>query len=422
MVYQTAPHDQNDSHSDRLRSSTIAPWISSSVESEQVLLISERHRVARVTNGQHYESEQEDVMLQVGNLSLDDVEHINTQGADDAFLEQLQSNQSFDGNQDGSIFSEPQNAAVFSIDDDAESINSARFPDVISIHDYNRVLELSDPFEFNIPTANMESDSAHTRVESFISDFEISLDRIENIQREINEIRELYNNLLYENDEEDLERAEELLENSQRHYSDENDFRPNSDMNDNLEDDDDILSPIVNQHTRDQAVGQSFSDFVRELSDLNDENENFESQSDEGYRNFEHDYGLEDSDSPTSSWQLQQPVRRIISARERITNRRRNLLPNFYLDSNGIPRIELERQFAIMPRSTLSNDPSSKTAPFCTIDTNGDLECIVACYSSNSRGELKVAIKNDSETESQKLIFKEVNTSWRNDHGECIGR
>jgi hypothetical protein len=37
-------------------------------------------------------------------------------------------------------------------------------------------------------------------------------------------------------------------------------------------------------------------------------------------------------------------------------------------------------------------------------------------------GELKVSVQDKHEKEVETLLFKEIKNSWRNDHGECIGR
>jgi hypothetical protein len=73
-------------------------------------------------------------------------------------------------------------------------------------------------------------------------------------------------------------------------------------------------------------------------------------------------------------------------------------------------------------RNLLSNDYSSKAAPFCRMDSNGDLESIVASYRPNPQGELKVEVYDKVQKTADTILFKEIRNNWRNDHGECIGR
>lgn len=409
MVYQTEPHDLENESMMRLRNSAIGPWIDFSTGAAQ-----ESETEPLSTSSQFditlRDLEQEQVMSQVGNLLLpdqdDDNAHTNLNSTisgnyGDAIIEQ--SPQIGDisdiSNESLELTLEPQNVSVIYLDGHESAASSQDFNDVITIRDYNRVLELSHPFEFSIPTVQQESNISH--IENFIQEFETSLSRIEDIQREINEIRELYNNLLTE-DEFQVQEISDI---------------PNEHGEDVFDQDteESILSRLEGGRSRTDDI-DSLSQFFNQLSREEEEAFEFPEEEDEEDENIEEDSII------STSWRFENGalVRRQFPQQEGTMHR--NLLPNFYLDSNGIPRIEFERQLNLRTRNILTNDYSSKTAPFCRMDSNGDLECVIAFYPSNSQGELNVDVYDKSQHKAETLLFKEIQNSWRNDHGECIGR
>jgi hypothetical protein len=415
MVYESEPHDQDDSSRVRLRSSVIGPWIASSTD------VSDNGEAEELISGSGSDqldisqqtTEQQEVMLEVGNLIMidQDDEHalsgLNSSpgpSVSDAIVEQ-----SIVQTRAGALelTTEPQIVSEVYLDrnDGTES------QDIITVNDYSRVLELSHPFEFSIPSVVEQQENQTSNLENFIEEFEDSLSRIDDLQREINEIRELYNNLVQEDGPiETPEIAEIQGEDA------ENTLDPDA------YEDENILSPIVDERSRLEGIG-SFSQFFQQLSQTNedefdveeDEQAHFIEQSDD-------DEGSEDLPLVSTSWRFENGaiIRRQFP--NQIIRMRNNLLPNFYLDSNGIPRIEFERQINFRSRNIFSNDYSSKAAPFCRIDSNGDIECIVASYRPNALGELKVEVYDKIQKTADTILFKEIRNNWRNDHGECIGR
>jgi hypothetical protein len=420
MVDESDPHDPDNTSLSRLRNSAIGPWIASSadLQEQEQMIPSARSEMI----------EQQEVMQQVGNLIMvdqddddddddddDAVSRFNNRraeySADDAIVEQSLGQSMPDPTIE--ITTEPQIVSVIYLEEN-DQIESQE-EDVITVSDYSRVLELSHPFEFSLPVTMEMQDSQTSNLENFIEEFEDSLNRIQDLQREINEIRDLYNNLLQE-DETGHETSIEV--------SDVNEImRDNSQniLDSDITDDESVLQPLENVRSR-------MDDFSRFFQHLSQENEQvFDEEEDAGFHaeETEDDEESDDLSIVSASWQYENGtlIRHQHPTQIRNnSNRSTNLLPNFYLDSNGIPRIEFERQINVRYRNTLTNDPSSKAAPFCRIDSNGDLECIVAFYTSNSRGELNVEVYDKVQKKADTILFKEIRNNWRNVHGECIGR
>ena len=442
MVNQNEPSDQHNSNLFRLRNSAIGPWIDSSFNSiESTSPIDRSHSLNNdIGNGNGgNDLDDEDIMIQVGNLSLvDDFDTSSTMyraGSDmnDAIIEQSHIDQtdSYQYLDDHGIevALEPQDVSIFDFD---ENESSEDLIGAITVHDYNRVLQLSNPLEFSIPSADFEDESNQsTNMDNFITNFEMSLSRIEDIQREIDDIRQLYNNLLEQEElppDTILEYPNTVADHENTQRETDTDWGNEIVSVETIENQQDQETPRENFSHLDGRISRldnmdSFSDFFHHLPTVNDDGFNFELE----FENDLEEESIEGSDSiVSSSWQFDhgQLVRRSFPEQRRIHSNQRNnsLLPNFYLDSNGIPRIDFEKQFNLRTRHILSNDPSSKSAPFCRIDSNGDLECVFAFYSPSSMGELKVSVQDKHEKEVETLLFKEIKNSWRNDHGECIGR